>query len=121
MREVRIDQVDWGRKINIAFMTKHRDGSVDVAYPSLEQGTLWTVKKFKDGEPIEIDGLITLPTYLAEKLYQALGEIFTPKGPTATEQELKATKYHLEDMRRMALQGIPLESDDDDTREKTKS
>ena len=47
--------------------------------------------------------LLKIPYEWAMEIYEQLGEYIKPKGPTATEQELKATRFHLEDMRALVF------------------
>ncbi len=63
----------------------------------------WLMKQFRNGAmiPEEIDGakFLSIPECWCESLRDSLIEELGRKRPDATEQELLATKYHLEDMR----------------------
>ncbi len=64
----------------------------------------WQHKEFPVGERIPDDfPFLYFHKDFAVKLVDVLLEHIRPSGPTATEQELKATKIHLEDMRALTF------------------
>ena len=71
----------------------------------------WESIKVPQGEPIPEDlPFLRVHMNLATKLVDALIEHVKPSGPTATEQELKATKGHLEDMRALTFGKLEVEA-----------
>lgn len=97
--EIIVRYRDYDEILEIVPIKKNLDGSRVIAYP--ENGS-WSCTETPHGQrfPDDIrDKLLSMPSALAEKLFITLGKRFIPKGPTATEKELEATKFHLKDMR----------------------
>ncbi len=96
--EIRIQGHDWGRDYSIVPVRERADGSIEIAYP---KDGKWELRLFKAGEIIPDDlPVLKVPQNWLPLLSKALSEHFEVL-PHATDQELKATKYHLEDLRKM--------------------
>lgn len=100
---------DFNNSVVIVPESIRPDGRREMAYPNGKGD--WEVQTydFKNIPKMEDFPLLEMPFEWAQALLESLGEKFTPKGPMATEQELKSTKYHLEDMRRLVFK----DSEDD--------
>ena len=95
---------DYAGNFKIVPVSRVVGGDRVVMYPA--EGT-WVEKHFARNESIPNDiPVLRIPREWAEKLFHALADHFVPKGPTATEQELGATKYHLEDMRALVFKEV---------------
>lgn len=100
--EIVVQRREFGRFFDILPIRELSDGTTEIMY-SGENG-MWTVQHLQEGETIPENKLLRIPSLWIRPLAEALQEYYVPKGPTATEQELKATKFHLEDMRSLVFE-----------------
>lgn len=92
---------DFGDYVKIVPLTRSPDGMK--GYISVPDGTgKWERLEFSFGEYFEPDRILAIPYSWAKQLYEGLKDIFEP-SLDATTEELKATKYHLEDMRHLVF------------------
>jgi hypothetical protein len=100
--KVRIWQDFSTEEIRMVFLSYHQPGTEVI---NLYTGKVETVE---EGDTIPSDYIIKLPRYFADDLLKALAEALDEKNiktdnDAKIQGVLEATKYHLEDMRKIAL------------------
>ena len=91
---------DWSNEyLYIYFRRNLGEGRIEIAYPS---GSEWILEEVREGEYIDRSKVLKIPRSMRNSFIKAVHEFEKPVVD-ATEQELKATKYHLEDMRELVF------------------
>lgn len=99
---IRVLRSDFNRYIKIAPYTEIIGDYDTVIY--IWEKDKWIEKKYKYGEMIDENNLITIPISWAESLRDELVKILGRPEETATQQKLGATEKHLEDMRKLVFE-----------------
>jgi hypothetical protein len=97
--EINIIQDEYTRKLFIVPNFKSIE-VMTIVHPSEE--IKWEFTEIKYGESIDKVPNLCFDITWGRILYDALSEIYKPRI-NATEEELKAVKYHLEDMRKLVF------------------
>ena len=112
---IRVRAPDYMRHIEIQPVRETEEGGLELAFfvPGTDKFPNWEIQKFEKGEivtPEKMAGrILTFSNQWAKMMFESLGELFTAPGPSATDQELEATKLHLDDMRKYFFKTARLE------------
>ena len=98
---------DWKIKINenfggmmvLVFIYRENGSEIEIAY--FEQDGTMSIKKYS---PIEENPTFKIPIYVWESLKESLVTKHE-RDKSTVEAELGATKFHLEDMRKLVFKG----------------
>ena len=91
----------WGNSMAV-YITRLEGAKYE---PYLLVNNKWV--KIKEGANYDPSkATLRLPTFLWQKFVDSLTKEIKPTLQAELDAELKATKYHLEDMRKLAMKGI---------------
>lgn len=91
----------WGEWVEVWLM-RQNNGINEVAF--INQEGLIETKKLKEGDVDSHKPLMTLNYYAWQAVLSVMGEIKPDIEEEVVEAELKATKFHLEDMRKLVFE-----------------
>jgi len=97
--KVVVEQVPYADQKRIWILQIRSNGEVYNA--NAEKDGHLLMKLFKEGDPMPVPFMI-LPRMVWEQFVEAMTEIQPPVEKEVVDAELKATRYHLEDMRKLA-------------------
>jgi len=88
----------WHDQVKIWLITYQKDKAYNVTY---KDGSM-LIKAVKEGEQIQ-DCFMKMPYDIYEEFCKLLSLAEIPQEESVTKAELTATKYHLEDMRKLVF------------------
>lgn len=90
----------WGDAVDV-YLMRQANGVAEIA--SIGKDGLIETKQIKEGAGAESKPLFTLNYFAWQSVLQAMGDIEPDIKKEVIDSELKATKYHLEDLRKLVF------------------